>query len=99
MSKCDRCGKESGNLYCGKCRKEIEQREQGGEHIPSEDLVILLAYDRQTKMYRYGCTVTECPCNMKNHEDWGWCSKASPFLDKNMLHEFDGDNSVKQWCG
>lgn len=95
MSQCDRCGLEVGNLYCGKCRQEIEQRERGAEHIPSEDLLILLAYDRKTKLYRYGCTVTGCPCNMQN----GWCSRATPYLDKNMLHEFDGDNAVKQWCG
>jgi hypothetical protein len=95
MSKCDRCGLEVGNLYCGKCRKEIELREQGAENIPSDDLIVLVVYDRKTQLYRYGCTVTECPCNMKN----GWCSKATPFLDKKMLHEFDGDNAIKQWCG
>jgi hypothetical protein len=96
---CARCGKEVGNLYCGKCREEISERERGAEHIPSEDLMILLAYDRKTKLYRYGCTVIECPCNMQN----GWCSKATPSMAKDliidMLHEFDGDNCIKQWCG
>lgn len=93
MSKCDRCGKEVGNLYCGKCRAEIQSAEK--THVPSDDLMILVAYDRKTKLYRFGCTVTECPCNMKN----GWCSKAPLFLDKKLIHEFDGDNAVKQWCG
>jgi hypothetical protein len=100
MSRCDRCHKEVGNLYCGKCREEIQNRERGAEHIPSDDLVILLAYDRKTKLYRYGCSVNECPCNMQN----GWCSKATLAIDKefllkmlNMLHEYDGDNCVKQW--
>lgn len=102
MSRCDRCGREAGNLYCGKCREEISLRERGAENIPSDDLVILLAFDRKAKLYRYGCSVKECPCNMQN----GWCSKATPVIDKefitnmlNMLHEYDGDNCVKQWCG
>ncbi len=93
MSKCDRCGEEVGNLFCGKCRAEIIAAEK--THVPSDDLMILVAYDRKTKLYRFGCTVTECPCNMKN----GWCSKATLYLDKKMLHDFDGDNAVKQWCG
>lgn len=101
MGVCERCGREF-QAYCAKCREEIAQRESGTEHIPSEDLIILLAYDQKTKLYRYGCSVKDCPCNMKN----GWCSKATPAIDKdflklmlNMLHDYDGDNCVKQWCG
>lgn len=92
MGKCDRCGIET-QLYCGKCREEIKRKEAPG--IPSDNLVTLLVYDSERKLYRYGCSVKECPCNLQN----GWCSKATPFLDKNMLHEYDGDNAVKQWCG
>ena len=94
MGICERCGREF-QAYCAKCREDIKLRERGATHIPSEDLMILLAYDRKTELYRFGCNVKECPCNMQN----GWCSKALPFLDKNMLHEYDGDNAVKQWCG
>ena len=101
MAECERCGQEF-QAYCAKCREEISLRERGAKHIPSKELALLLVYDRKTKLYRYGCSVTECPCNMKN----GWCSKATPTIDKeflrgmlNMLHEYDGDNCVKQWCG
>lgn len=101
MGTCERCNREF-QAYCAKCREEIALRERGAVHIPSDDLVILLVYDRKTKSYRYGCSVTECPCNMRN----GWCSKATLNLDKNflaamlnMLHEYDGDNCVQQWCG
>lgn len=90
---CPRCGEEVGNLYCGKCRAEIEV--EAKTHVPSGDMMVLLAYDKKKGLYYYGCNVDECPCNMKN----GWCSKATIYLDKNMLHEFDGDNAVKQWCG
>lgn len=101
MGICERCGREFQS-YCAKCREDISNRERGAEHVPSDNLIILLAYDTKYKLYRYGCKVNECPCNMQN----GWCSKATPHLDKdwmqlmlNMLHEYDGDNCVKQWCG
>ncbi len=94
---CPRCQKEVGQLYCGKCREEIRRQEMPA--VPSDDLVVLLAYDKQTKLYRYGCSVKNCPCNLQN----GWCSKGTPELMKDkiqfMLHPFDGDNCVKQWCG
>ena len=92
MSECERCGIEF-QAYCAKCREEIRQKEMPA--VPSGDLVTLLVYDQITKLYRYGCSVIDCPCNLGN----GWCSKATPFLDKAMLHEYDGDNAVKQWCG
>ncbi len=94
MSKCERCGIEF-QAYCGKCREEIRQKEMPA--VPSEDLVVLLAYDKKTKAYRYGCSVKGCPCNLQN----GWCSKGTPELGKDliMFHEYDGDNCVKQFCG
>jgi len=87
MNKCERCGIEF-QAYCAKCREEIRQKEMPA--VPSDNLIIL---------YRYGCSVRECPCNLQN----GWCSKATPdfMTDKIqfMLHPYDGDNCVKQWCG
>jgi len=99
MGICEKCGREF-QAYCANCREEIRLKE--AQAVPSEQLIILLAYDVKTKLYRYGCSVAECPCNLKN----GWCSKATPAIDKdflismlNMLHKYDGDNCVKQWCG
>jgi hypothetical protein len=94
MGQCERCGREFQS-YCAKCREELKLKAQGADVVPSEDLVILLAYDKKERRYRYGCSVKECPCNT----ELGWCSKATPFLDKTMLHDYDGDNAVKQWCG
>lgn len=102
MSFCDKCGQEVGNLYCGKCREEIRQKERPA--VPSEELVILMAYDPTNDTYRFGCSVVGCPCNLQN----GWCSKAviGHIGDKDnfeqvrrMLHAYDGDNGVKQFCG
>ncbi|MFA5307116.1 MAG: hypothetical protein WC365_06745, partial [Candidatus Babeliales bacterium] len=85
--KCDKCGNESGELYCGKCRKQIKQ---------SHNLIPILFYDKSKKGYRAGCTVTECPYNEN-----GACVTVILFISmlKNILHEFDGDNIVQQWCG
>ena len=96
MSKCERCGIEF-QAYCAKCRDEIRRAETPA--IPSDDLIILLAYDNQGKTYRYGCSVKDCPCNLQN----GWCSKKTPKIAQDLilarLHEYDGDNCVKQFCG
>jgi len=87
MTKCDKCGKEVGNLFCGKCRLEIES--ERGKLIP------VLYYDPKTKLYVPGCTVIGCPCN-----DRGTCSgHISLETFKYICHEFDGDNCVKQFCG
>jgi hypothetical protein len=87
MTNCDRCGKESGKLYCGRCRA-IVQKERGV-------LIPVLYFDPETGLYVCGCTVTECPCN-----NLGTCSgKISLDTFKAMCHEFDGDNCIKQVCG
>lgn len=96
MGVCLRCNREF-EAYCAKCRDEIRQEQMPA--VPSENLVVLLAFDKETKCYRYGCSVTGCPCNLQN----GWCSKATPEmmvdLIKFRLHPYDGDNCVKQFCG
>lgn len=99
MGKCERCGDEF-QAYCAKCRMEIKAIESVA--ALSNNFVILLAFDKDNHVYRYGCSVVDCPCNLGN----GWCSKQTPHIDKefleamlNMIHEFDGDNCIKQWCG
>ncbi len=99
MSRCERCGIDF-QAYCAKCRDEIRRKEMPS--VPSEEVFAVVAYDPKQKLYRYGCNVAECPCNLQN----GWCSKATPVIDKeftqlmlNRLHEYDGDNCVKQMCG
>ena len=83
---CAKCGKESGNLYCGKCRAEIRK---------SHTLIPVLFYDKERKGFRAGCSVVDCPCNEN-----GVCSSTLS-LDtvKFVMHEYDGDNCVKLPCG
>ncbi|VVB51811.1 Uncharacterised protein [uncultured archaeon] len=87
MTKCDSCNAEAGPLLCGKCRAKLKH---------THNLIPVLFYDRERKGYRAGCTVAECPWNEN-----GVCVTVTlnlAFL-KNILHEFDGDNIVKQACG
>jgi len=94
MSTCDRCGKEVGNLFCGKCRDEIIAESRAAD---PRDLIPVLYYDLKRKGYVVGCSVLQCPCNAGN----GYCSSLLLSIDtvKNILHEYDGDNIAKMNCG
>ena len=95
--RCSGCGEEVGNLYCAKCRKEIEKKTS---KVKFGRLIPLLFYDRDAKRYVFGCTVKGCPCNQWNDKfDIGLCSTTSIFLPKNIMHDFDGDNIAQQVCG
>jgi len=83
--KCDKCGKEVGNLFCGHCRAEIQRR---------HSLVPLLYYDKISKGYRAGCSCIECPNNENRI-----CIAVNMNIDQITFHEYDGDKCIKQVCG
>ncbi|RLD10438.1 MAG: hypothetical protein DRI44_06085 [Chlamydiae bacterium] len=89
MTKCDKCGKEVGPLFCGHCRAEIKKiKFNPGKLIP------LLYYDTENKRYVVGCTCVECPWNRD-----GKCITTHEKLPVHLFHEFDGDNIIHQVCG
>jgi hypothetical protein len=85
MSKCDKCGEEVGNLFCGHCRATILLR---------HNLVPLLYYDKLSKGYRAGCSCIECPAN-----ECGICITIHLHIDTICFHDYDGDNCIRQECG
>lgn len=94
MTKCEKCEKEVGNLYCGKCRAEIEKK-----GLPKEikvKLIPLLYWNPKNETYVIGCSVISCPCNRN-----GFCSGELLDIEsvKRSLHEYDNDNCFKQFCG
>ncbi len=99
MTHCDKCGEEVGQLLCGNCREEMEEKYEDVE----TDLVPLLCYDKETECYRFGCTCRECPSNKPVDEldkfGVGVYMSAHSFIPKPLLHEFDGDNIINQVCG
>lgn len=86
MQKCNKCGIET-ELYCSKCRIEVDSK--------YKRLIPLLFWDKEEKVYHFACTVNSCPCN----NGLGVCGAKHIKLPLNMIHEFDGDNIIKQVCG
>ena len=89
--KCAECGEEVGELYCAKFRARIESRTA---KVEFGKLIPLILWDTENKLYVFCCTVKGCPCNHN-----GYCVTSHKSLPINLLHEFDGDNIVKQLCG
>lgn len=87
MQNCNKCGIET-ELYCSKCRIEISSK--------YKNLIPLLFWDKENKVYHFGCNVISCPCN----NGLGICGiKHIKLPNYLFLHEFDGDNIIKQICG
>lgn len=95
MTECDGCGAEAGNLYCGHCREYLEEKwtKERGDYEET-DIVGLIFWDKENKVYRVGCSCMGCPAN-----EAGLCSLTYPSIDKIDLHEYDGDNCVRTLCG
>lgn len=85
MTLCDRCKQESGNLFCGKCRAEMQKR---------HNLIPVLFYDKEQKGLRAGCSVIGCPANEN-----GVCIVLHKDGNLIQFHEYDGDNCMRVNCG
>jgi len=89
---CERCGRDF-EAYCAKCReeirKEIAERPEG-KFLP----LVFVEIDGDRFYYRFACYCRSCPCN-----DNGKCATRYTRLPISQLHEWDGDNIIKAWCG
>ncbi len=94
MTRCDKCGKEVGPLFCGNCRKKI--KEESIKKVGERKLIPLLYWNPATKRYAPACNCTECPWNVD-----GACVSEHASLEvmKQLFHEYDGDNIIHQVCG
>jgi len=95
MTKCDKCGNEVGNLFCGHCRTILGKKYK----MKLPKLIPLLFWDLKSKSYRFGCQCLGCPCNNN-----GICGSVdnnslNMLFKSDRIHEFDGDNIIKQVCG
>jgi len=95
MTKCDKCGEEAGNLFCGNCRGKVEKKYR--KKLPK--LFPLLYWDEENKCYRFGCKCLGCPCN--NNGVCGSIEQNSleMLFKVDRIHEFDEDNIIRQVCG
>lgn len=54
----------------------------------------VLSFHPKSKYYRFNCYCFDCPCNSN-----GLCSTKFQKIPIECLHEFDGDNILKNYCG
>jgi len=67
MTKCDKCGKESGDLLCGHCRAEIKGTAEKKFKDEKSGLIPLLFWDPVTESYTIGCQCLECSFNAEGY--------------------------------
>ena len=92
MGKCERCGREF-EAYCGKCREEIRKmirNRKKGETYP----LMYIEEEGGRFFYRFACYCKACPCN-----DDGMCATRYTEIPFKQMHEWDGDNIIRAWCG
>lgn len=85
-SKCSKCGIKT-ELFCNNCYDKVRGKYR--RFVP------LVFWDKEKKVYRFGCNVTTCPCN----DGSGMCGVTHISLPTHFLHEYDGDNIITQVCG
>ena len=54
----------------------------------------VMSYSLKDKKYRFNCYCFECPANSE-----GLCVSRFYKIPIETLHEFDGDNIIKNYCG
>ncbi len=64
------------------------------KNLNNEGYIPLLSFSQEQKKYRFNCYCFTCPANNK-----GLCSTEFFKIPMEALHEFDGDNIVKNYCG
>ena len=68
--------------------KKFEKNKDNNGYIP------ILSFNPHKKTYRFNCYCFDCPCNSD-----GLCSSEHIVFPVDIMHPFDGDNIVKQFCG
>jgi len=63
-------------------------------YIDKKNYIPLLSYNIKEKHYRFNCYCFSCPCNIK-----GLCATKFGSIPRHLMHEFDGDNIIKNLCG
>ena len=60
----------------------------------SEGYFPVMCYSNKDEKYRFNCYCLTCPCNID-----GLCATKFFKIPFEALHEFDGDNIIKNYCG
>ena len=94
MGICERCGREF-EAYCAKCRDEIRGKVRSEKRGELKPLVYVEIDENGRTWYRFACYCLSCPCNAGT----GMCNVRYGHLPLDQMHEWDGDNIIKAYCG
>jgi len=73
---------------------KLDKHKKFKKYANNKGYIPLLSFHPRKKLYRFHCYVEDCPCNQR-----GLCLSEHRIIPKHSLHEFDGDNIIKQYCG
>lgn len=72
----------------------LDKHKKYTKNLNNESYIPVLSFSTNLKKYRFNCYCFECPANNK-----GLCSTEFLKIPIEILHEFDGDNIIKNYCG
>ena len=73
---------------------KLNKHKKFDSYLSNDGFIPLLSINPKNKQYRFNCYCFDCPCNKD-----GLCVSCFNYIPKDILHEFDGDNIVKNFCG
>lgn len=73
---------------------KLDIHKKYNKHQDNDGYMPVMSYSPKENKYRFNCYCFECPVNMK-----GLCASRFFTIPFEALHEFDGDNIIKNYCG
>lgn len=73
---------------------KLDKHKKFEKFLSNDGYIPLLSYNVKLKHYRFNCYCLDCPINLN-----GLCQtrfKEIPFF---IMHNFDNDNTIKNFCG
>lgn len=72
----------------------LDRHKKFVKELSNEGYIPIMSYNPKLKKYRFNCYCRACPVNKD-----GLCSTMFYKIPLECLHEFDGDNIIKNYCG
>jgi len=73
---------------------KLDKHKRFKSYISNEGYIPVMSVNPKTKQYRFNCYCFDCPCNKDS-----LCVTAFNKIPKDLIHEFDDDNIIKNLCG
>jgi len=73
---------------------DLDKHKKFRSYKSDQGYIPIMSVNPEKRLYRFNCYCFDCPCNIR-----GLCSTEFQELPVSLLHEFDGDNIIKNFCG